>query len=274
LTGGTSSRRACAVAAAAIAVVAGTAGTARAAWVAQLTAFPAPRSGTAVQGITRGPDGNVWFTEYSGQRIGRVTPDGAITEFPIGRPSYGRGAEDIVAGPDGNLWFAEIEGDSIGRITPGGTVTEFATPTNGSAPVGDRRRPRRQPLFTEAYGNKIGRITPSGEITEYPVPTAQSHPDQIVAGPDGNLWFTEPGFDITAGHESKIGQITPTGTVTETPALCSSIPNEITTGADGNLWITDDIGNAIDRVSVLAQAGPDGYGVAARDAPTLANCAG
>jgi hypothetical protein len=36
-------------------------------------------------------------------------------------------------------------------------------------------------------------ITPDGQITEYPVPTPNSHPEFITAGPDGNIWFTEPG---------------------------------------------------------------------------------
>ena len=41
--------------------------------------------------------------------------------------------------------------------------------------------------------NQIGRITPDGQITEFAVPTANSRPEFITAGPDGNIWFTEPG---------------------------------------------------------------------------------
>jgi len=37
-------------------------------------------AGANPQGITAGPDGNVWFTEYSGNRIGRITPIGAVTD--------------------------------------------------------------------------------------------------------------------------------------------------------------------------------------------------
>src|SRR5450432_3397082 len=57
-------------------------------------------------GIARGPDGNLWFTEFGGNRIGRITPSGVVTEFSAGITAnaapYG-----ITAGPDGNLWFAE-----------------------------------------------------------------------------------------------------------------------------------------------------------------------
>jgi hypothetical protein len=39
-------------------------------------------------------------------------------------------------------------------------------------------------------------------FTEYPVPTAASLPDEITAGPDGNLWFTE------YSNANKIGKLT------------------------------------------------------------------
>jgi streptogramin lyase len=34
-------------------------------------------------------------------------------------------------------------------------------------------------------------VTSAGAIREYPIPTPNAGPDKIVAGPDGNLWFTE-----------------------------------------------------------------------------------
>jgi hypothetical protein len=34
-------------------------------------------------GIAPGPDGNLWFTEASGNQTGRITPVGTITEFPV-----------------------------------------------------------------------------------------------------------------------------------------------------------------------------------------------
>ena len=39
--------------------------------------------------------------------------------------------------------------------------------------------------------NAIGRLTVSnGSITEFTLPTAFGEPEDITAGPDGNLWFT------------------------------------------------------------------------------------
>lgn len=74
--------------------------------------------------ITAGPDGNLLFTEYEGNRIGRITPTGVVTEFSAGI-SPGSGPNGIAAGPDGNLWFTERGGDRVGRITPQGVISEY-----------------------------------------------------------------------------------------------------------------------------------------------------
>jgi hypothetical protein len=47
-----------------------------------VTLFPIPSPNTEPEGITRGPDGNLYFAEI--HAIGRITPDGQITEFRQG----------------------------------------------------------------------------------------------------------------------------------------------------------------------------------------------
>ena len=37
--------------------------------------------GSVPKSIAAGPDGNMWFTEAFGNRIGRITPTGTVTEF-------------------------------------------------------------------------------------------------------------------------------------------------------------------------------------------------
>jgi virginiamycin B lyase len=152
-----------------------------------VTEFPVP--GVA-GGIAAGPDGAIWFTEPTPDRIGRITTQGVISEFAL--PAGGAPA-GIVTGLDGNLWFTEASGNKIGRITPLGTVTEFPVPTTGSHPLYITSDPDGNLWFTESVGNKIGRITISGVITEFPIPTQGSLPIDITTGPDGNIWFTENG---------------------------------------------------------------------------------
>lgn len=204
--------------------------------------FAIPTAGSGPAGIVLGPDGNLWFTESLGNKIGRVTRAGVVTEFSVMTASsepFG-----IAAGPDGNLWFTERTANKIGRITPAGVVNEFTVPTSGSSPTGIAAGPDGNLWFTEFAGNKIGKITPAGVITEFPLTTSSSTPGGITLGPDGALWFTERGA-------VKIGRITPAGTITnEFPiVLPSTAPIGITTASDGNLWFTQDAGTRIGRIT-------------------------
>jgi streptogramin lyase len=52
--------------------------------------------------IAVGSDGNLWFPETGGDRIGRITTSGVVEEFTIpGAAALGR---VIAPGPDGKLW--------------------------------------------------------------------------------------------------------------------------------------------------------------------------
>jgi virginiamycin B lyase len=65
-------------------------------------------------GIAPGPDGGLWFTNYFGNSIGRITTAGAFTLYT------GLGVKEplgIAAGPDGAMWFTNSMSNSIGRIT-------------------------------------------------------------------------------------------------------------------------------------------------------------
>jgi streptogramin lyase len=200
-----------------------------------ITEYSIPTGGSEPLGITAGPNGNLWFTEYEGNNIGKITPSGAITEYSI--PTGGGNPTGITAGPDGNLWFTEHYGNKIGKITTGGAITEYSIPTGGGNPSGITAGPDGNLWFTEQDGNKIGKITTSGTITEYSIPTSYSWPWGIAAGPDGNLWFTEY-------YGNTIGKITTGGTITEYSIPTSNCnPSGITAGPDGKLWFTEQDGN-------------------------------
>jgi streptogramin lyase len=209
---------------------------------ASIKEYSVPTTTSIPQGITAGPDGNIWFAETKGDKIGKVTTSGKFTEYSL---STGSSPYGITPGPDGNLWFTEQIGNKIGRITPSGTITEYTIPTAGSQPWNITAGPDGNLWFTETNGNNIAKITTSGSFTEYPLP-AWGGVMGITSGPDGNIWFTEP-----QGH--KIGKITPSGIVTEyaipTPATSLSHAWGITTGPDGNLWYTDIAGDKISKVT-------------------------
>jgi hypothetical protein len=220
------------------------------AWAQVVTEFSAGITNNAQPvGITKGPDGNIWFTEQISNRIGRITPLGVVTEFSAGITGNAQPL-GITSGPDGNLWFAEANGNRIGRITPFGVVTEFSDGiTAGAVPVDITAGPDGNLWFTERIAGKIGRIDPlTGIVTEFSAGiTSGAGPHGITAGPDGNLWFTE-----YLGN--RIGWITPQGVVTEFSAGITSGagPLFITVGPDGNLWFTEQLGNRIGRLAFSA----------------------
>jgi virginiamycin B lyase len=102
--------------------------------------------------VVLGPDGNIWLTAQG--LVGRLTPDGVMTTFPIGnsRPY------EIVAGPDGAMWFSDRGNNALGRITMSGQVSEFAIPTALSLPTGVTVGPDHAIWFVESEANKIGRF--------------------------------------------------------------------------------------------------------------------
>src|SRR5688572_7121457 len=81
----------------------------------EVTEFVIP-SGIGPGDITVGPDGNLWFVLQESNQIGRITPAGVVTEFPI--PTAESLPQSIALGVDGNLWFTEAKAGQIGRITP------------------------------------------------------------------------------------------------------------------------------------------------------------
>jgi streptogramin lyase len=194
--------------------------------------------------ITEGPGGNIWFAQPAdgGSTIGKITPDGTITQFPLpdaGENISSQNPTAITDGPDGNLWFINDSND-IGYMTPTGIVLELPMDYPES-PYKITAGNDGNLWFTDPGANSIGRITTLGVVTEFPLPSDHSGPDAIIAGPDGNVWFTEIG---------KVGKIDPSGNITEftTPTQTSGFP-DITVGSDGALWFVEDDVDQIGRVS-------------------------
>jgi len=88
--------------------------------------YKPPSASGAPGTIVAGPDGAIWFAHGAG-KIGRLTMDGQITEFPV--PTNPGAPATIIPGSDGALWFVENLGNKIGRITTDGAITEINIPT-------------------------------------------------------------------------------------------------------------------------------------------------
>ena len=244
------------------------------------TAFTVPMTALVEpRGVTKAADGNLWFAETGANRIGRVTPAGALSELPL--PDELTAPRAFTLGPDGNLWFAAegrqadpLTGAStsfVARMTLSGAVTSFPLPStnfvNGDAltagPDGN--------LWFGAY-NEIGRITTAGAVTFFATPklpppagTPPIPPESpvtanaITAGPDGALWFTD-------GSHARVFRVTTAGAFTgfTVDGLTQSFSglSGITAGPDGALWFTGVTGKVgrittAGAVTEFAVLGPD-----------------
>ncbi|HEX6121807.1 MAG TPA: hypothetical protein VFY89_01540 [Ktedonobacterales bacterium] len=242
--------------------------------------FPLPEAHVGPVRPTVGPDGNIWFIEEvtDKTKVVRITPNGDLTEFalPADSPNVAGAPSDIVAGPDGNLWLTihAFHGSSdgtpagaIGRMTTSGDITEYPLPIENrtfTTPAHIAVGPDHNLWFTasvislgnqpgtdESYG-AIGRITSQGSITLFTMPAPWTDPFDIVAGGDGQLWFTTQNDD---GSKSAIGSITTSGTVRMYSGPASGLHVAMLAAApDGSLWVGETdltsqaLGGAIGRV--------------------------
>ena len=203
-----------------------------------------PTANAGLYGITAGPDGNLWFTEWKAGKIGMINPTThAISEFTV--IAGGSGAlRGITAGPDGNLWFG-VTADEIGMINPTThAISEFTLPSYeccgiSGGPWGLTAGPDGNIWFMESTYAHIGMINLTTHvITEFALPSVfvgETGPSYITSGSNGNLWFTLNGNQY-------VGEINPTThTVSDFATPTDAIPLGITAGPDGNIWFT--VGN-------------------------------
>ncbi len=104
--------------------------------------------------------------------------------------------------------------------------TEFSDSINGAGLGGITAGPDGNLCSPNKPATRSGGL-PARVVTEF---STGSSPLLITAGPDANLWFTEP-------HAHRIGRITPLGVVSYFNA--GGAAWGITAGPDGNLWFTE-----------------------------------
>ena len=197
--------------------------------------------------IVAGPDGNLWFTSQSS--VSRMTTEGVVTRF-ISNPMH-IGSSDgwpafIVAGENGLLFTdADIEGGLICRVTVDGAISRrYILTANASDPARIARGPNGDTWFATLGKHGDAVIGHGGGWSRlFTLPGVQDV-GGIVAGTDGNIWFTE-----TNVH--RVGRITDSGVITEFNV--SGDPRGIAAGPDGNLWFTETESNMIGRISTAGE---------------------
>jgi virginiamycin B lyase len=239
-------------------------------------------------GFTTTPDGSYWYSvSYSSSpAIGRVTPDGTNTEFPIPTDNTARRVfiNGMAAASDGAIWVSGQEdrgiipfSSFIWRMTPTGAFTTIPLRADLEAhkmiagPDGaiwfSASEPSNAPLpagFHEVGRNAyaIGRITTDGHITEYALPShgGEGYIADLCVGADKAIWYTwiDSHFDSIA--KGRIGRVSPMGQIQE-----FTVPHpaqSIASGTDGALWydvsMTNTNGALENQNPLVAQKGSIG----------------
>ncbi len=236
-----------------------------------LTEFPIHAPGATNSqpaGLAVGPDGNLWFLEYTPNVIGVMDTNGVLlheytSSYFINTTTNKTQLYNIAAGPDGAMWFTDFTDRSIGRIDTAGNISIIDLPFPLCQPMDIIAGPDGAMWFTEYNSNRIGRLTttnayPPGRYpatnnySDFLIPTLGSSgnhysqlPYRLTVGSDGNIWFTEfAGGNICQlnikGANFVATNISTTGFITEyfTPTG-SSRPTGITTGPDQNIWFLE-----------------------------------
>jgi uncharacterized repeat protein (TIGR01451 family) len=199
------------------------------------TYYPTPSNSGFLEGLTAGPDGNLWYTQYSGDVIGRVTTAGVITEFAVPSTSTDWG---IHAGFDGALWFRERDSGKMGRSTVSGSITEFPANTGQGLFPGDVTLGPDGNIWFASGNSYVGIMTPAGVVSYVTTP---GQTNGITRGPDGNIWATDD-----RGELERITPVTHVVTSFVVPGA-SGFLDGITTGPDGNLWFADGFNNLVGK---------------------------
>lgn len=185
------------------------------------TEYPTGLSNSAPAAVAIAGDNSVWYLDSGRNSVGHLTfPGGVATFVDYGIPTNPSDPVSMTLGPDGALWFTELgigslTGCQIGRITTGASpsITEYVMNFPQPSPDGDvclgLASAGGAIWFGEADTGVIGRVTTGGVVTEYGIPGSGTTALFVTDGPDGNLWFTDGGFDpnISGVGTNQIGRV-------------------------------------------------------------------
>ncbi len=244
---------------------------------------PVPSANAGLQDIVQGPDGNMWFTERTANKIGRIsgTNPGATSEFDVAAGSAG--PDIIVVGPDNALWFTQANG--VGRMAPGNPAGVQFFSLGMSGPRGIAAGPDGNLWVADATNNRVVRVSTAGAAVGTPIALPLVFNARgITLGPDGNMWVGDFGGSVArittgatpaldpaagfpvpagtpidviggadgniwyAGQGTTVGKVTPAGTATAYVAKGVD-PFGITLGPDNAIWFAEFQANAVGRVS-------------------------
>ncbi|MBI2688941.1 MAG: hypothetical protein HYX27_21775 [Acidobacteria bacterium] len=220
-------------------------------------------------GVAVAPDGTLYVTDYTNDRIRKIAPNGIITTIAgtvggfagDGGPATAarlNGPISIVLDPAGNIYFSDVNNFRVRKISTAGIISTVA----GS-----------------------GRLSLSGDGGL--ATAADAAPCWIALGPDGSLYFTDD-FDGRLNGNNRIRKVSTNGIITTAagtgvagysgdggPATQAQIRSAsgVAVDAGGNLFIADAADARIRKVDpsgkITTYAGNGTSGIGGDGGPAL-----
>ncbi|TMI26555.1 hypothetical protein E6H36_05375 [Candidatus Bathyarchaeota archaeon] len=144
--------------------------------------------------------GNVWFTELVGNKLGKLNyPSYSLTEYSLPTSNAGPAEIAFQTGPQGQLlvWVTETYADKVARLdTSTNTFKECVSPNGIHAPVGIVVDDNGTVWVSEHGGSFIVSLdTTTSSFTKYPTSLPSNYdisaPATLNLDNNGRLWFVE-----------------------------------------------------------------------------------
>jgi hypothetical protein len=197
-------------------------------------------------------DGTVYFIEYNWNRtppvtLSKITEAGTITRVDLNNVYSSYYLRDLAMDSTGNVWVA-LENKLL-RVSPTGTVDEITLPSGVSPQMIAFGSDGNLWIAHNDNGSRITRIQPDGSNASAFVlaggSSSFSSGNEMLLGPDNNLWFTTSG-----GY----GRITPGGSITILSTGYYSATTMIL--SDGALWVNGSYSASLLQVDVNGTTTP------------------
>lgn len=215
--------------------------------------FITPTPNSSPTDLAFDAEGNLWFTEINGNRIGKLVPSETepgtskgIAEYELPNPDSK--PHNIIVAKNGMVWFTEL-GGRIGRLDPAnGNIVELKISPENNEPHGLLEDEDGNIWFAEFESSAIVRVDPNtGNMKYFPIGGGNPH----ALAKDGNkIWFTLGGKFWMGKFFNKLGRLDiQTGNILEILVPPEkSVPHAMARAGDGTIWFSQLFASKIARL--------------------------
>ncbi len=190
------------------------------------------------RGLAVSPDGSIWVSDFSGDRLIQLTPEGAVLRgdggLISGPVAVDPGPEGLAVDALGNVWVACRTAGSVSKLDGDGKLALAVTGLTQPTQVVIDRRGFVWVAHQDAGGG-LQRRAPDGSLVEVVAMPGSSPRALAVRGVE----------EIWVAGATGVYRVRPQGDPAPfTPFVIGSAPSGVAIDARGFVWITDDSGEA------------------------------